>query len=150
MDEHAPVDSSEFVYRRVHPNYFKSHMAVVVRAEAFRPTEADTSGLSVLRALFAQPHDTLPNLDPEKASGYRVARLGVQDLLNLGLTVVPDPLPGGPLGHAIIPELSWQCYQVDKQRWKPVLVELAKLASAAIVHPPSPPAHSNGGHPQAP
>jgi hypothetical protein len=52
----------------------------------------------------------------------------------LGLTVEPDPVPGGPPGHAVIPQLSWQAYQSQKQHWKPILVELAKLASSDIVH----------------
>jgi hypothetical protein len=33
--------------------------------------------------------------------------------------------------------LSWQAYQAAKQRLKQVLVELAKLASAAVVHQPN-------------
>jgi hypothetical protein len=53
------------------------------------------------------------------------------------LTVVPEPDPNGPPGHAIIPELSWSAYQANKRRLKQVQVEMAKLASAAIVHPPT-------------
>jgi hypothetical protein len=74
--------------------------------------------------------------DPQKAVGYCVARLAVADLRKVGLTVIPDPIPGGPTGHALIPELSWQDYQADKNRWRPVLVQLAAYASAAIVYGP--------------
>jgi hypothetical protein len=58
-------------------------------------------------------------------------------LHRLGLTVAPEPNPNGPLGHAVIPELSWQSHQTNKQRLKQIQVELAKLASAAIVHQPN-------------
>jgi hypothetical protein len=86
-----------------------------------------------LRARFAQPQDTLANRDPAKVRGYCVARLSVRDLHNLRLTVKPEPVPGSPRGHAVIPELSWQAYEKQKEHWKPILVELAKLASADIV-----------------
>jgi hypothetical protein len=85
---------------------------------------------------LAQPLDTLANVDPAKAKDYYVARLSVRDLLNLGLNVEPDPITGGPLGHAVIPELSWPAYQANKQKLKPILVQLARLAGADIVNVP--------------
>src|SRR6266851_9584789 len=102
MDEHEPVDETEFVYRRIHPNFYNPTLRVAVLPEAFRPSRSDTAGLSVLRARFAQPQDTLANRDPAKVSGYYVARLSVKDLRNLGLTVKPEPAVGGPAGHAVI------------------------------------------------
>ena len=68
MDDHGPVQDDEFVYRRIHCQFFDSGMALPIRREAFRPNQS--------------------------------------------------------------------AYQADKARWKPVLFELAKLASAAIVHQP--------------
>ncbi len=137
MDENEPVDDSELIYRRIHPNFYNPALRVAVLPEAFRPSRNDTTGLSVLRACFAKPQDTLANRDPAKVSGYYVARLSVRELQNLGLTVEPEPAPDGPPGHAVIPELSWQAYQAQKQHGKLILVELAKLASADIVHHPS-------------
>jgi hypothetical protein len=136
-DEKEPVDDSEFVYRRIHPNFHDATLPIAVGLEAFRPSQSDVTGLSVLRARFAQPQDLFANRDPAKVSRYYVARLPVRDLHRLGLTVVPEPIPGGPAGHAVIPELSWPAYQAQKQHWKAVLVELAKLASMDIVHRPS-------------
>lgn len=135
MDENQPVEDEEFVYRRIHQNFYDPKLTQAVLFEAFRPNKNDTTGLSVFRAQFAQPKDTLP-ADPAKAKDYYVARLAVQDLRKLGLTVVPEPQPNGPPGHAAIPEISYQAYQANKQSWKPILVELAKLASADIVHQP--------------
>lgn len=137
MDELDPVDDNEFVYRRIPPVYFDAVLGMRVQREAFRPTEQDTTGLSVLRARFAKPLDTLANLSEDKAKKYYVARISVADIRKLGLTVTSDPITGGPPGHAVIPELSWERYEGAKDRIKPILVELAKLASTDIVHGPS-------------
>jgi hypothetical protein len=137
MDEHQPVDEREFVYRRIHRAYYQAGLPIPIQPAAFRPNQNDISGLSLFRAAFVQPADTLASIEASKRINYYVARIAVQDLDRLGLTVVPDPDPDGPLGHAIIPELSGQAYQADKQRLKQIQVELAKLASAAIVHEPS-------------
>jgi hypothetical protein len=64
MDENEPVDDSELVYRRIHPNYFDPALPVPVEPEAFRPSRNDATGLSVVRARFAQPRDTLANREP--------------------------------------------------------------------------------------
>jgi hypothetical protein len=140
MDERDPVDDGEFVYRRIHRAFLNPTAPIPIQFPAFRPTPYDTTGLSVFRARFlVQPQDTLADAAPGKAKDYYVARLAVRDLRSLGLTVVPEPDPAGPLGHAVIAELSWSAYQAQKQRWKPILVELAKLASADIVHRPHAP-----------
>src|SRR5579862_947909 len=137
MDDSQPVDPSEFLYRRIPRVYFQAGSPLQFRIIAFRPTANDTTGLSVFRAVFVQPVDILANLEADKQKEFYVVRLAVPDLHLLGLTVRPDPDPSGPAGHAVIPELSWQAYQADKQRLKVVFAELAKLASAAIVHQPS-------------
>jgi hypothetical protein len=133
MDEHDPVSEQESIYRRIAPLYFDANLSVGIQLQAFRPTSNDTNGLSVLRSAFARPEDTLASLDPDKSKGYYVARLYVRDLHSLGLTVVPDPLPSGPPGHALIPELNVAAYRAHKVRWKQILIELARLASADIV-----------------
>lgn len=137
MDEYQPVDPSEHIFRRLHRTYYQAGLPIAVQFTAFRPTANDATGLSVFRAGFLGPADTLANVEPGKRNDYYIARIAVQDLLQLGLTVVPEPAPTGPPGHAVIPELSWQAYQADKQRLKQILVELARLASAAIVQQPS-------------
>jgi hypothetical protein len=139
MDERDPVDDGEYVYRRVHRAFLDPKLPIPIQLPAFRPTANDATGLSIFRAGFlATPQETLANVAADKAKDYYVARLAVRDLRKLGLTVVPDPVAGGPLGHAVIPELSWSAYQAQKQRWKPTLLDLAKLASADIVYSPPP------------
>jgi len=137
MDERDPVQDDEAVLRRIHRTFFDPTLPIAVRAVAFRPNDKDIKWLSVFRARFVQPPDTLLNIDPTKARHYYVARLSVRNLQSLGLTVQPDPIPGGPLGHALIPEINWHAYRVAKQHWKPILVELAKMASADIVLKPA-------------
>jgi hypothetical protein len=134
MDEHQPVDASEFVYRRIHRVYYQADLPMPIQPAAFRPTKSDDTGLSVFRAGFLQPVDTLVNIEASKRGDYYVARLAVADLPRLGLIVVPDPGRNGPPGHAVIPELSEPAYRADKQRLKIIQVELARLASLAIVH----------------
>jgi hypothetical protein len=139
MDENDPIDDNEFVYRRIHPQFFDAALAMPVQRDAFRPTQNDSTGLSVLRAHFARPAHALPKPEAGKATNYYVARLAVRDVRDLGLTVVPEPVPAGPPGHAVIPELSWAAYQANKLHWKALLLELARLASADIVFQPNAP-----------
>jgi hypothetical protein len=106
MHEHQPVDSSEFVYRRIPRTYYQAGLPIPIQAAAFRPNKNDTTGLSVFRSAFVQPVGTLANIDARKRHDYNVAQIAVQDLHRLGLTVAPEPDPNGPLGHAIIPELA--------------------------------------------
>jgi hypothetical protein len=137
-DQSQPVEESEFILRRIHRQHYQEGADIPVLASGFRPTQQDTTGISVFRERFlAQTVDALASLAPEKQGNYFLARLAVEDLRKLDLTVVPDPDYAGPPGHAVIPELSWQAYQQEKARLKEVHLELAKLASSAIVHKPS-------------
>src|SRR5207253_2368721 len=113
------VADDEFVYRRIPRSFYRVDLSPPVQPLAFRPNPNDTTGLSVFRAALLRPEDTLANVDAARRNDFYVARLAVADLRALGLTVVPEPDPHGPPGHAIIPELSWQAYQADKGRVKP-------------------------------
>jgi hypothetical protein len=136
-DEHQPVEESEFVYRRIPEKYYDPDVPVPIPALAFRPNQRDTTGISVFRARFLTPAQTLAGVEASKRNSYYVARLAVSDLKRLGLTVLPEPDPHEPAGHSVIPELSWKAYQADKQRLRDVQLELAILASRGIVHTPN-------------
>jgi hypothetical protein len=71
-----------------------------------------------------------------KPDEYLVARIHVEDLQSLGLSVIRDDLAMGPPGHALIPEISSDAYQRDKAKCKAIMVELARLASSQIVYFP--------------
>jgi hypothetical protein len=100
---------------------------------AFQPNENDDTGVSVYRERFVTAAGTLANIPAEKRGDYYVVRLAVRDVQLLGLTVVPEPDPHGPSGHAVVPELSWHAFQADKRRLKQIQIALAELASSAIV-----------------
>lgn len=135
-DQHEPIADDEFVYRRIPAVFYVANLPVPVQFTAFRPSNRDATGLSVFRAKFGSPADTLTNLASTKRADYYVARLAVRDLLALGLSVVPEPDTTGPAGHAVLPELRWSAYETDKRRLKPVLLALATLAGKDIVlHP---------------
>ena len=136
-DELQPVHDSEFVYRRIPLKFYDPDLPVPIPALAFRPNANDTTGISVFRARFVSPLETLASVDANKRNTYFVAQLAVRDLKKLGVTVVPEPVEAGPAGHCVIPELSWNAYQADKKRLREIQWELGKLASAGIVLRPS-------------
>ncbi|MBI3273183.1 MAG: hypothetical protein HYZ53_29605 [Planctomycetes bacterium] len=134
--EEGSVELAEFVLRRVHRNHYDAGKPIPVTPAAFRPSDRDTQGLSVSRLKYVtaeqlaasgrQPHD------------YYVVQLAVEEISRLGLTVVQDPDPRAPPGHAFIPELTADHYRSDKQRMKDLTFRLAEVASRAIVHVPLP------------
>ena len=137
MDETPKVLSAdEFVLRRIHKNHTSPEAALIILPVAFRPSKADTDGLSVFREQLVTPADLATA--GRKPGEYWVARLSIASLHTLGLSVIADERSEGPPGHALIPELSFASYDRDKERWRAVLVELARLACEAIVHQPAP------------
>jgi hypothetical protein len=136
-DELQPVDDSEFVYRRIPQHFCDPDLPFPIPALAFRPNQNDTTGISVFRARFVTPGGTLAGVDANRHNRYFVTRLAVSDLKRLGLTVVPEPDPNGPVGHCVIPELSWNTYQANKKPLREIQLELGKLASGGIVLRPS-------------
>jgi hypothetical protein len=136
-EEFQPVDDQEYVYRRIPQRFCNPDLPVPIPALAFRPNQNDTTGISVFRARFVQPAEILAGVDADRRNSYYIARLLVQDLRGLGVTVIPEPVAQGPAGHSVIPELSWKAYQVNKRGLREIQLKLAKLASQAIVLRPS-------------
>ena len=135
MSEAAlPLPPDEFILRRIHRSHCDRQLPVSILLAAFRPSKADTTGLSVYRAKDVSPAEVAAT--GRKPGEYYVVRLPVRALQALNLTVVADEQPDGPPGHALIPELSLTAYEQTKEPLKAVLVELARLASEAIVHEP--------------
>lgn len=134
-EDQDPVKDEESVLRRIHSIYYNPGSNIPVQPEAFRPTERDEDGLSVFRERFISPAQVLADVAENKRGLYLIARLAVRDLHALHLTVIPAPR-SDLAGHAVIPELNWDSYQKEKRRLKELQVELARLASQAIVHHP--------------
>lgn len=133
-DDLQPVAADEFFYRRIHCSFVDAELPIPIQAAAFRPNPKDRTGLSVFRARFVEPAGTLTTVAEEKRADYLVVRIHIQDLRRLGLSILPEPNPDGPPGHAVIPELSWDRYNADKKRSKEVQFELADIASRNIVY----------------
>lgn len=129
-----PVPVEGFILRRIHRSQCDRRLPLPVLLAAFRPSKADTTGLSVYRATDVSPAELAAA--GRKPGEYYVVRLPVRALHALNLTVITDDRTDGPPGHALIPELNLSAYERDKEAWKAVLVELGRLASQDIVHEP--------------
>jgi hypothetical protein len=113
-DGTEPITEDEFLYRRIpvsQPWYDATSGRV--DADAFRPTAADQTGLSLGRAKYLSP-------EAEAAKGraskeYRVAVLRAVDLIRAGIIFAPRPLTGDP-GHLEIPTLTYDNRKSDTAR----------------------------------
>jgi hypothetical protein len=137
-DELEPLEDSESILRRVHKSYIHFDQPISVDPVAFRPSSQDDDGISIVReSCISDPAEILKKLSPEKQQDYYVVRVAVRAIKALGLSIVSTPDPDDVPGHSIIPELSLSGYKKNKSRMKDVQLELAKLASTAIVHRPA-------------
>lgn len=135
--ESDPITQDEYVIRLIWKFHFKPKMPLPIKDSAFAPKRGEIDGISVFRmACVSNAEDTLAVFDPNKRDGYGIALIEVGDLLQLGLSVVPDPIQAVP-GHCMIPELSDALASGDAD-WKTLLKELAKLANRRIVREPKP------------
>ncbi|HEX4606749.1 MAG TPA: hypothetical protein VH092_00955 [Urbifossiella sp.] len=134
--ENEPVSPEEFVIRLIWTAYYNPGLPLPVQSSGFAPRDDETDGISVFRAAcVAYPEDVLVVFAGEKRDRYAIALLPVAEILKLGLTVRPAPIPAIP-GHAVLPELSITATKADKPFWRGVQKQLAVIANARIVRPP--------------
>jgi hypothetical protein len=74
--------------------------------------------------------------DAKKPNECYVARVPVQCLIALGLSLTPEDDPEGPIGHYVIPELRLSEYEQKRNELKDKQEVLARIASDNIVHRP--------------
>lgn len=123
-----PVASTETALRRIPLGYIPTPKDGP-SFRAFMPTDADESGLSVTRSGFSKPSGVGRNLArPEKQ--YYVAELSVAALREIGLDVIPSPLPDNP-GHAEIPQIRTS---TNKQT-RPIQIQIAESLILRIYGP---------------
>ncbi len=131
------ITPDELLIRLIWKFHFKVGMPLPVKDSAFAPKRNEIEGISVFRmACVSSPEDTLAVIDPDKRDGYGIALVGVGDILNLGLSVVPEPILTVP-GHCVIPEINDSVVLRDI-KWKTLLKELAILSNQRIVRHPLP------------
>jgi hypothetical protein len=126
-----PTGSEQFVLRRIHRSHVSDSGNILW--QGFAPSREDTDGISVYFASSISP-EALAASGRGGRENYYVARLPIQALRDLGLTLVPDDDDG----HAAIPELSRARYKSEKAQVKEILFRLSKLANENIVFKPLP------------
>lgn len=128
-DESDPVSPDEFILRRIPnlPNYINLSLPIPVTNAGFSPTNDDVDGLSVYREKFVTAKEIAEA--GRSDAGYYVVRFKAEDLLNLGMTLDPDPQEGELSGHTLIPELSQTAKIQDKKKYRELALKIARLAS---------------------
>lgn len=132
MDENSPVLPAERVFRRILKAYYDASLAQPIQRVSFVPNKSDDDGLSLFREAFTSAAEVAakgPN-----AKGYVVARLLVQDIVGLGLSVVPAPDETQPRGHCLIPELTIEFHKTGKNKAKELEQSLAELAGRDVIY----------------
>lgn len=105
-DGSEPIDDAEVLYRRIPDSkgwYDAGSPPSSLSPDAFRPTENDTTGLSLSRAKYKSVEDAALGR-PGKT--FWVAKLLAGEMRLHGIELVPRPLPGDP-GHAEIPSMTY-------------------------------------------
>jgi hypothetical protein len=114
--EQAPAGGERFLLRRIHKSRCTKTEPVEALRAGFCPTDEDTDGLSVFFEDQTSAAEVLAAA--RKPAECFVFRVPLRAVLGLNLTVVPDELPKGPRGHALIPELNVSAYRAEKERTK--------------------------------
>lgn len=135
VDEHEPVDDSEYLLRRIHKKDVQVAATIRFPRGSFVPNRHDTNGLSFYRERFISPANLADA--GAKRGEYFVVRIAAAAMRALGLTLSPSPDPAQPPGHVLVPELRLERYRTDKANMTLIQIELMKLATNGIVVRPS-------------
>ena len=112
----GPVSADEIVYRRIPESYFVGER---VSPQAFRPSDQDTTGLSLFRAKGITPEEVAAKGRAGKR--YWIASLRVSDLQARGFDVKPDPSDQDGPSHALFPSLTAVTRDIPVKRvWEPL------------------------------
>jgi len=134
--ETDPVSADEMLVRLVWGSFYKPAEAPCVRPMAFAPRPNETDGISVFRlSCLTSAEQALDVIATEKQPGYGITLIPVAELLRIGMSVIPTPIPAVP-GHAVIPELNADRCRVDKLWCDGIRKRLAVLASARMIRIP--------------
>ena len=127
-DESLPVLQDELIVRLIWNQYYRPDLVRIVRDNAFLPRSSETDGISVFRLSYLNdPKDALLVMEPEKRDLYAISLLPAFEIFGLGLTIQPEKIDILP-GHAIIPELSYIEYMLDRTKCKDIIRALALLS----------------------
>ena len=134
MNRDDSVDQSESLLRRIPRNadFYDPNLSLPITPHAFRPNHQDSDGISLFRekAISREALSQTGRKPP-----YIVASLKARDLCDLGFTIIPTLDDSGIPGHVVVPELSWEAYENNKQSLKELTKKLAELASTDVFEP---------------
>lgn len=105
LDGSEPIADHELLYRRIPAatGFYDPQVDPNPSPLAFRPTQQDTTGLSLTRAKYKSLEQAARGREGKQ---YYVAVLRAGELRRLGMDVVPRPVADDP-GHCEIAELSF-------------------------------------------
>ena len=134
--ENEPITDDEWLIRRVPITYWRAESFPFILPAAFRPRDKgdapDLTGISVHRfSCLKCLEEALAKVSADKLGAAGLVRFSVADLKAIGWSVVPEADNDDPIipGHCVIPELSVQSYESNKQLGKLGMATLAELAS---------------------
>lgn len=133
MDElpaESAVADDELLYRRVPASQnWVDPDAKTVDPLAFRPRESDSTGLSLGRAMYEAPEQEAAR--GAKGRQFYIAVLSARQMRAAGIQIAPRPV-ADHLGHAEVPELTFENRRTDRSR---ELVQLLRECVVAIEGP---------------
>ena len=113
-DQTDPVSRGEWILRRVPyieiNGWIDPQKHPPISNTAFKPTNDDHDGLSLFRELFITPQQIADRHRELKQKECYVIRIKASILLDIGITLSPNPIDDLP-GHALIPELNTERYK---------------------------------------
>ncbi len=135
-----PLSDDELLFRRIPKSteWYHPGEDVLVDEQAFRPSDSDTTGLSLERARstenpeFMSAEQMATGSNP---SGYVIAVLSVRDLLANGVAIEPRIEGAGP-GHVELPELTRNSRSTSRGK------ELKRILSRAVIRVEDPGSHA--------
>jgi hypothetical protein len=134
-DGREPISDEEILYRRVSENsrWYDPNQTPQVSWVAFRPSQRDTTGLSVWRGKYMSAETAaIQHARPGRRSFVIELRAG--DLRKIGVTVAPSADEGGP-GHASLTNLSHSTYQSGKNEIETLARLIAQTLIRAVTGP---------------
>lgn len=131
--ETTPVFRGEVLLRTV-PNSIGYYTADTpdwkINPNAFEPRPVDLDGISLFRLDFVTEVQLAAR--STSATGVRVARISVREILAHNLSVTPSPNLSGPAGHVVIPEMPFVKKTAQTKDRKNAIRDLAaKLSLSA-------------------
>lgn len=128
-DGTEPVGRDELLYRRIPASTGWYSPAGGLSPRAFSPRPEDVTGLSFMRSKYVSVEEAARG---SGTSGYYVAVLPADKLVDSGLNLVPRPLPRNP-GHVELADLTYANRKSDASLG--IMTALAQTLTAEVQGP---------------